>query len=101
MIGMAIAGALLLIAMAARTAFERARHRGRRRLSPVLTAELRAHKLACLGEPAARVELELTALVGDGPPRERLAARLLRTLRHRIAPDGGTATPTRTAAPQS
>jgi hypothetical protein len=96
----AVAGMLVLTAALARATFQRARHRNRRPLSPTLAAELRVHKLACLREPAARVDLELTVLLGDGPPRETTAARLLRCMRHRVAPYGRTATRTRRAAPQ-
>ena len=72
------------VAVLARTAYRRGRRRDARRLPPALGSELRMHKLECLGEPPARVDLELRLLLGEGPA-ERGAMATLHDLRDRFA----------------
>jgi hypothetical protein len=48
----------------ARIAYRCGWRRAAPRLPPALVAELRTHKLSCLGEPAERVTLELSLLLG-------------------------------------
>lgn len=69
----------IVTALLARAAYRR----GCRRAAPLLpaatVAELRAHKIACLGEPPERVALELSLLLGVA---EGAGARPDETHRH-------------------
>jgi hypothetical protein len=56
-----IAGTLVLLGVGA-GAYHHGRRRGRVTLPAHLVAELRQHKLECIGEPAERVALEIRLL---------------------------------------
>jgi hypothetical protein len=60
-----------LVAILAGATFRRARRLAAGRLPTALGAELRVHKLECLGEPPMRVDLELQLLLGEDAPRAR------------------------------
>lgn len=57
----------------ARIAYRRGFGRTSPRLPAALVAELRTHKLACLGEPRERVALELSLLLDAGTEGEPAA----------------------------
>ena len=62
----AIGGALLLVAVGI-AAYHHGRRRGRVTLPADLVAELRGHKLRCIGEPPERVALEIGLLCDTDP----------------------------------
>jgi hypothetical protein len=95
-----IAGACL-VAVLARAAFRHGRRLGMSRLPPGLGAELRAHKLECLGEPVERVDLELRLLLGEAPSERGALMRFVDALRHRLAPAASVFKRTGTAARRS
>lgn len=69
-----------------RVAYRRSRRRATPRLPAALVAELRRHKLECMGEPPERVRLELLLLAGvedSAPSSSRIPPRLS-ALRHRL-----------------
>jgi len=80
-----------IVAALARSAFRRGRRRDGRRLPTALGAELRVHKLECLGEPPERVDLELRLLLGE-PDVAAVASRV------RDAPGRRTSEPSVTPA---
>ena len=59
---LAAAGAALVLLLVAIVAYHRGRRQGRVTLPPDLVAELRQHKLRCIGEPPHRVALEIGLL---------------------------------------
>ena len=56
----------LATGLLARRAYRRGRAREEAALPPSIVAELRTHKLTCLGESPERVALELSLLPGAG-----------------------------------
>jgi hypothetical protein len=66
----AIAGALVLLAVGI-AGYHHGRRRGRVTLPADLVAELRQHKLQCIGEPAERVALEIGLLCETDSPVRR------------------------------
>jgi hypothetical protein len=58
----AVVGAAAMEIVVALAAYHRGRRHGRVRLPADLVSELREHKVRCIGEPAERVDLELTLL---------------------------------------
>ncbi len=87
-----LAAAMCLVAVLAGATFRRARRLAASRLPTALGTELRIHKLECLGEPPARVDLELRLLLGeeashagDDTPRSGPVGRLVDAARHRLA----------------
>lgn len=63
MTAMLVAGAALLVLVAVATgAYHRGQRHGRVRMPASLIAELRHHKVHCVGEPAERVTLEIGLL---------------------------------------
>ncbi|MBI3768410.1 MAG: hypothetical protein HY271_07925 [Deltaproteobacteria bacterium] len=95
-----VAGACVVTVLA-RAAFCHGRRLGTSRLPPGLGAELRAHKLECLGEPAERVDLELRLLLGEAPSERGAVMRLVGTIRHWLAPAASVFKRTGTAARRS
>lgn len=74
MTAIVVAGAALLVLMAVATgAYHRGQRQGRVRMPASLVAELRHHKVHCVGEPAARVALEIGLLCETDGPGERPA----------------------------
>jgi hypothetical protein len=59
---LAACGAVLTLLAVATAAYHRGRRQGRVTLPPELVAELREHKLRCIGEPPQRVALEIGLL---------------------------------------
>jgi hypothetical protein len=57
-----VVGAVLILCVVAVAAYQHGRRHGRIRMPASLVAELRDHKIACVGEPAERVALELALL---------------------------------------
>lgn len=96
-----------VVGVLARAAYRRARRRASRTLPASFGDELRLHKLACLREPEARVDLELRLLLGVGASGDRDRRRsgafagFLRATRHRLAPTASVATGTGTGARRS
>ena len=62
-----VCGALLLLLLVAVVAYHRGRRRGRVTLPANLVAELREHKIRCIGEPPQRVALEIGLLCETAP----------------------------------
>jgi hypothetical protein len=56
------AGAVLVLALVATLAYHHGRRRGLVTLPSALIAELRDHKIHCIGEPPQRVALEIDLL---------------------------------------
>jgi hypothetical protein len=67
--------ALLLLVAVATAAYHHGRRQGRVTLPSDLVAELRDHKLACIGEPPDRVALEIGLLCETRPDAARLSRR--------------------------
>ena len=59
---LAACGAVLVLLLVAIAAYHHGRRRGRVSLPAALVAELRAHKMGCIGEPPQRVALEIGLL---------------------------------------
>jgi hypothetical protein len=68
---LAAVGAFLGLLLVATVAYHHGRRQGRVMLSPHLIAELREHKLRCIGEPPQRVALEIGLLCDTGARGER------------------------------
>ncbi len=72
MTAMVVGGAtLLLFAAVATGAYHRGRRHGRVRMPASLIAELRDHKVHCVGEPTERVALEIGLLCESDGSGER------------------------------
>ena len=62
-----VCGSLLLLLLVVLVAYHRGRRRGRVTLPANLVAELREHKIHCIGEPPERVALEIGLLCETAP----------------------------------
>lgn len=97
---LALAGIGVFVLACARSAFRRGRRNAVRRLPAVLEAELRAHKLECLHEPPARVQLEIQLLLGERRG-SAVVTRVVAAVHRRLARVAPTINGTRTVAPRS
>jgi hypothetical protein len=68
---LAAAGAVVALSAVGVAAYQRGRRHGRVRMPASLVAELRQHKLECVGEPAKQVALELDLLCEVEPAHRR------------------------------
>ncbi|MEO6027477.1 MAG: hypothetical protein ABIR79_11480 [Candidatus Binatia bacterium] len=64
-------GAVLVLVATGIAAYHHGRRRGRVTLPAELIAELREHKLGCIGEPKERVALEIGLLCDTDPTSSR------------------------------
>ena len=71
--GLVGGGAVLALSAVGILAYHRGRRHGRIRMPARLVAELRHHKLHCVGEPAKQVTLELDLLCEVAPAQHRPA----------------------------
>ncbi len=72
-VGVTAVAAVLVLSLVAVGAYQRGRRHGRVRMPASLVAELRDHKIRCIGEPAERVALELDLLCEADGVRDRRA----------------------------